>query len=346
MPSFHGSDLISPTHPNWSSKLDLTCQECLSGCLFESNVQNAEPHSRRRDVLLLLCRRSLSINKLSVSCPSFFVALRGVEYLQCRSLQQQRFFSFSFFLLFLQDQLCHVPSARRYAMNVEIAVHQVILLLNRRRYVFPLDERTTSTTSMTTRVDSELLMHHFKVIVTKTEPCHHGCDEHTTPDVLTKTISEHVCRRPSTTKSITPFTSGTHTYLMSSCHPITMWHNATEECMPHTLTEVSTSTSISTRVVYHNGTVVQPIQTVTAVGNASTIRLTSVVTSPTTEYITETSYASGKEPVCAVCSSCGQRMHILQLHAPSSSHDREGTLYHYSKLRNKLQPYNARQCDV
>ena len=143
-----------------------------------------------------------------------------------------------------------------------------------------------------------------KVIVTKTEPCHE-CEEehHTTPDVITETIS--VCRRPSTTKSITPFTSGTHTYLMSSCHPTTMWytHNVTEEtCLPpSTLTEYATSTATTTRVVYGNGTGAAPVSFVTVPGNASTIRLTltkpaSTVVSPTTAYITETSYASGKKP--------------------------------------------------
>lgn len=137
------------------------------------------------------------------------------------------------------------------------------------------------------------------VIVTET--CHE-CEEHhhPTPAVIVETIS--ICRGPSSTKSITPFTSGTHTYLISSCHPSTMWytHNITgEDCLPP-----STTTSISTRIVYRNGTV-GPVQTVTAAANASTITITKPGSAPvqfetsiatTTERITETSYASGSPP--------------------------------------------------
>jgi hypothetical protein len=158
------------------------------------------------------------------------------------------------------------------------------------------------------------------VIVTKTEPCHEcGEDHHTTPDVITETIS--VCRRLSTTKSITPFTSGTHTYLISSCHPMTMWytHNVTEEACqpPRTFTECAISTAISTRVIYHNGTGAAPVSFVTVPGNASTIRLTltrpaSTVVSPTTAYITETSYASGKIPTINISGfKCGQWSELL-----------------------------------
>jgi hypothetical protein len=71
------------------------------------------------------------------------------------------------------------------------------------------------------------------------------------------------------------------------------------DCLPP-----STTTSISTRVVYRNGTV-GPVQTVTAAANASTITITKPGSAPvqietsigtTTERITETSYASGSLP--------------------------------------------------
>lgn len=104
------------------------------------------------------------------------------------------------------------------------------------------------------------------VIVTET--CHE-CEEHQpTPHVRTETVS--VCRRTTPAKSITPFTSGTHTYLMSSCIPSTMWytHNVTEA----PITSIATTTSISIRTVFPNNTQVAPVQT--GYPNASTITIT------------------------------------------------------------------------
>ena len=133
-----------------------------------------------------------------------------------------------------------------------------------------------------------------------TEPCHECEEHHPTPHVLTETIS--VCRRTSPTKSITPFTSGSHTYLISSCIPSTMWFTHNETAAP--ITSISTTTSISIRTMFPNNTQVGPVQT--AYPNASTIYITKPGSAPvqietliSTSYappVTYTSYASGSPP--------------------------------------------------
>ena len=133
-----------------------------------------------------------------------------------------------------------------------------------------------------------------------TEPCHECEEHHPTPHVLTETIS--VCRRTSPTKSITPFTSGSHTYLISNCIPSTMWYTHNETAAP--ITSISTTTSISIRTVFPNNTQVGPVQT--AYPNASTIYITKPGSAPvqietliSTSYAppaTYTSYASGSPP--------------------------------------------------
>lgn len=130
-----------------------------------------------------------------------------------------------------------------------------------------------------------------------TEHCHEGCNHPKpppTPNVLTRTIS--TCRKPS---SIIPYTSGSTTYLFSSCMPSTMWYtqNATcESSPPSTIYQsitipraTSVSTSISTATVYQNGTA-PPAQTITLPGGGSVLTVTSYQYASTPSPLIITSY--------------------------------------------------------
>ena len=121
--------------------------------------------------------------------------------------------------------------------------------------------------------------------VVVTETCHECEEHHPTPHVLTETIS--VCRRSTPSKSIIPFTSGTHTYLFSSCIPSTMFY--THNITAASITSISTTTSISIRTVFPNNTQVAPVQT--AYPNASTITITKPGSAAVqTETLISTSY--------------------------------------------------------
>ena len=131
------------------------------------------------------------------------------------------------------------------------------------------------------------------VIVTET--CHE-CEEEQqhhhhphTQKVLTSTIS--VCRKP--THSITPYTSGTKTYLMSSCKPTTKWHTKHAHCHKSTVTH----TDVSTAYIYKNGTVIPSVVTVTNFANVTGPVRTSTVTDTIVKHrpakhITYTSFAT------------------------------------------------------
>jgi len=151
-----------------------------------------------------------------------------------------------------------------------------------------------------------------------TEPCHEGCDlpkppPHT-PHVFVSTIA--TCRKP--TRSIIPYTSGSQTFLVSSCAPSTLWYTPTPSTLwytqnascdsypaPSTVYQsitipgaTSVTTSISTATVYANGTA-PPQQTITLAGSGSVLTVTSYQYASTPPALVVTSY----ESIPATCPS-------------------------------------------
>lgn len=138
------------------------------------------------------------------------------------------------------------------------------------------------------------------------EGCNHPKPPPYTPHVLTSTIS--TCRKPS---SIIPYTSGSTTFLFSSCMPSTMWYtqNVTCNSLPPASTiyqsitipgATAISTSISTATVYQNGTA-PPAQTITLPGSGSVLTITSYQYATTPSPLIITNY----ESIPATCSSVG-----------------------------------------